>query len=205
LRLRSLVPGVPDECFARPDDGPEVMTRQEVRSVVLGKLFNAPWQPGDTVWDLGAGLGSVSVELAVLRPRVEVVAVEREAARADWLRKNRERFDAYNIRVVQGEMPEALLSEADRPRAVFVGGSGGRLTDVLDFAAERLVSGGRLVASFVTLEHWMTAMQRVREWGWPWEMTEVNVARSDALAGLTGMKPLRGVFILSATRPGGAG
>jgi precorrin-6Y C5,15-methyltransferase (decarboxylating) len=200
-RHRALAPGIPDEAFARPKEGPEVMTRQEVRSVLLGKLLG--WtEPGDTVWDIGAGLGTVSVEIAVLRPHVEVMAVERNAARAVFLRHNRERFDAYNIRVVEGTAPEALARETERPRMVFLGGSGGRLLEIADLIAERLRDGGRLLANFVTLEHLMLLLQRLREWRWPYEITEVHVARSDSLAGLTGLKPQRGVFLVCAEKPG---
>jgi precorrin-6B C5,15-methyltransferase / cobalt-precorrin-6B C5,C15-methyltransferase len=199
-RLRALVPGVPDLAFTRPAEGFEVLTRQEVRSVVLGKLLG-PTDPGDICWDVGAGLGTVSVELAVLRPHLEVVAVERDPVRAGYLRQNRERFGAYNIRVVEGWAPEKLLEETSHPRLVFLGGSGGRLAAVLDVVADRLSEGGVVVAPFVTLEHLTLMLQRVRSWGWPFEVTEVNVARSEPLAGLTGLKPLRGVFLVRAEKP----
>jgi precorrin-6Y C5,15-methyltransferase (decarboxylating) len=209
-RNRAWVPGVPDTTFARPESGPEVMTRQEVRSVVLGKLLGPthlgdtvqPTSPGDTIWDLGAGLGTVSIEVAVLRPDAEVVAVERDPARVAFLRQNRERFGAYNIRVVEGAAPEALAGEAERPRLVFLGGSGGRLPALLDLVAGRLHDGGRLVAGFVTLEHLLITLECVRGWGWPVDITEIHVARSDTLAGLTGLKPHRGVFIVRADKPG---
>src|SRR5436189_230738 len=81
---RALVPGVPDTEFARPSDQPEVMTRQEVRAVTLAKLLGAT-EPGDVAWDIGAGLGTIAVELAVLRPGLEVVAVEREPRRVEYL------------------------------------------------------------------------------------------------------------------------
>jgi precorrin-6Y C5,15-methyltransferase (decarboxylating) len=198
-RHRALVPGIPDEAFARPETAPEVMTRQEVRAVVLAKLLS-PTAPGDTVWDIGAGLGTVAVEVAVLRPAVEVVAVERDPERARFLRGNRERFGAYNIRTVEGEAPEVLRSEQERPRLVFVGGSGGRLAELLSFVAERLLHGGRLVATFVTLEHLGLALEHCRKLGWSFEVAEVHIARSDALAGLTGLRPQRGVFILRADK-----
>jgi precorrin-6Y C5,15-methyltransferase (decarboxylating) len=201
-RNRALVPGVPDEAFARPGDGPEVMTRQEVRAVVLAKLLG-PTSPGDTVWDIGAGLGTVSVEVAVLRPQLEVVAAERDPQRAAFLRENRERFGAYNIRVVEGAAPEALHGETQRPQLVFVGGSGGRLADILAIVAERLAEGGRLVATFVTLQHLTVALEAVQRWQWPFEVVELHIARSDALAGLTGLKPQRGVFLVQADRPAG--
>jgi precorrin-6Y C5,15-methyltransferase (decarboxylating) len=199
-RYRALVPGVPDDAFARPAEGPEVMTRQEVRSVVLAKL-GGMLQPGDTVWDVGAGLGTMAVELAVLRPHVEVIAVERDPDRAALARANRLRFGAYNMRVVEGTAPEVLRARAEQPRQVFVGGSGDRLPAVLDLVAERLLPGGRLVANFVTLEHLALALDRLRGWGWPLAVTEVHVGRSDDLAGLTGLRPQRGVFLVSADRP----
>ena len=198
---RSLVPGVGDEAFVRPAEGPEVMTRQEVRSVVVGKLLGE-MQPGDTIWDIGAGLGTVGIECAVLRPQVEVVAVERDPARLELLRQNRLRFGAYNIRVLAGSAPEALLREHQPPCRVFLGGSGGKLAEILDVAAERIAPSGRLVAAFVTLEHLAFALEKLREWQWPSEVTEINVSRSSPLAGLTGLKPQRGVFLVSADKPG---
>jgi precorrin-6B C5,15-methyltransferase / cobalt-precorrin-6B C5,C15-methyltransferase len=200
LRNRALAPGIPDDAFARPDEGPEVMTRQEVRSILLGKLSPGLAAAGDTVWDIGSGLGTVAVEVAVLRPHLEVVAVEQDADRAALLRRNRERFGAYNIRVVEGVAPEVLTRETERPQRVFIGGSGSHLPAIMDFSAERLSDSGRLLASFVTLEHLTMALERLQSWGWPRDVTEVQVARSDALAGLTGLKPQRGVFLVAADK-----
>jgi precorrin-6Y C5,15-methyltransferase (decarboxylating) len=202
-RRRSLVPGVPDEEFLHPSHGPAVMTRQEVRAAVLAKLGRY-YQPGDVVWDLGTGLGTVAVELAVLRPQIEIVAVERDRDRAAFARCHRERFGAYNVRVIEGAMPEALLAENEKPQAVFIGGSGGRLAGILDVAADRLHEGGVLVAAFVTLEHLALAVPALRQRGWPVDVAEIHVARADSLAGLTGLRPLRGVFLVRAQKPAGA-
>jgi len=198
-RKRSSCPGIPDEIFERPKDAPEVMTRQEVRSVLLGKL--GPCQRGDTFWDVGAGLGTVSVEIAILRPETEVVAVERDPERVTFLKKNRELFGAYNMRVIEGTAPAALAAEEEQPRTVFIGGSGEHLPAVLDCVAERLRYGGRLLANFVTLEHLTLMLQRLREWHWPFDVTEIHVARSDSLAGLTSLKPHRGVFLVRTDKP----
>jgi precorrin-6Y C5,15-methyltransferase (decarboxylating) len=199
-RNRALVPGVPDEWFARPGTGPEVMTRQEIRSVLVGKLPPLV-RPGETVWDIGAGLGTVAVEVAVLRPNVEVVAIERDPARVDYLRRNRERFDAYNVRIVEGTAPAVLDLEQADPRLAFVGGSGEHLPAIIEMLGQRLLPGGRLLANCVTLEHLNLLLQRLRDWHWPVEVTEVHVSRSDSLAGLTGLKPHRGVFVVSADKP----
>jgi len=198
-RHRALVPGVPDEVFARPIEGQEVMTSQEVRSVLLGKL--GPTRPGDTIWDIGAGLGTVSVEIAVLRPDVEVVAVERDPSRAALLRQNRQRFDAYNIRVVEGTAPAVLDSEKEKPQLIFLGGSGEQLSSILSFAFSRLQPGGRFLANFVTLENLMVLVQKLKECQWAFDVTEIHIARSDILAGLTALKPHRGVFMVCAHKP----
>jgi precorrin-6Y C5,15-methyltransferase (decarboxylating) len=199
-RNRALVPGVPDQVFARPGEGQEVMTRQEVRSVLLGKL--GPTETGDTIWDIGAGLGTVSVELAVLRRDVEIVAVECNPTRVSFLQQNRERFDANNIRIVAGTAPEVLLNETERPRIVFIGGSKEHLPAILDLAHDRLLKGGRLLGNFVTLENLSLVLEKLRLWRWPFDVTEIQVARSDNLAGLTGLRPLRGVFLVCGTKPG---
>jgi precorrin-6Y C5,15-methyltransferase (decarboxylating) len=200
-RYRALVPGVPDKAFARADDD-TMMTRQEVRAVLLGKMAGA-LQAGSTVWDIGAGIGTVSVEIAVLRRDVEVIAVEVDPARSGFLRTNRERFDAWNIRLIDGTAPQALVGLTDSPRLVFVGGSGGHLSPILDQVESRLQVGGRLLANFVTLENLATTWERFRARGWRCEVTEIQVARSDVLGGQTGLKPQRGVFIFSADKPGG--
>jgi precorrin-6Y C5,15-methyltransferase (decarboxylating) len=196
---RALVPGVPDDEFARPSEGQEVMTRQEVRSILLGKLGTT--RPGDTVWDIGAGLGTVSVEIAALRPDVEVIAVERDPARANYLRQNRQRFDAYNIRVIEGAAPLALEMEKEMPQVIFLGGSGEQLPAILELVFSRLRSGGRLLANFVTLENLLILMQKLKEWKWAFHVTEIQIARSDSLAGLTGLKPHRAVFLVCAEKP----
>lgn len=199
-RRRAQVPGVPDDVFSRPDDGPEVMTHCEVRAVTLGKL-GGDFPAGATAWDIGAGLGTVAVELAVQRPHIEVLAVERNPARVAHLRRNIERFDAYNVRVVAGTAPDALAAEEEPPQAVFMGGSGDQLGAILELAQQRLLPGGRFVANFVTLEHLGESLNRLRAAGWPTEVVHLQVARGDALAGLTGLKPLRGVFLLAARKP----
>jgi precorrin-6Y C5,15-methyltransferase (decarboxylating) len=198
-RKRSLSPGIPDEAFARPKDRPETMTRQEVRAVLLSKL--GALAPGDTVWDIGAGFGTVSVEIAILRRAVEVLAVERNPERAAFVRQNREEFGAYNIRVVEGSAPAALAAKTESPQIVFIGGSGEELPAMLDFIFPKLQDGGRLLANFVTLEHLLMLLQRLREERWPFEVTQVQVARSDRLAGLTGLRPQRAVFLVSADKP----
>src|SRR5262249_22806944 len=126
----------------------------------------------------------------------------RDSERIAFVRKNRERFDAYNVRIIEGIAPQALAYEQDSPRLIFLGGSGTQLSGILDDVEQRLRAGGRLLANFVTLENLMTVFLPLSGRGWHVEITEVNAARSDPLGGHTGLNPQRGVFILKADKPG---
>lgn len=198
---RALVPGVPDRAFAA-GPGDTNLTRQEVRGVLLTRMAGL-LHPGDTVWDIGAGLGTVAVEVAVLRPDVEVLAVENDPERARYLRQNRELFDAYNIRILEGTAPAVLAGEHDSPRLVFLGGSGRQLPGILDEIETKLRAGGRLLANFVTLENLTSTLGHFRSRGWACEITEVRIARSDALGGHTGLRPERSIYLLNADKAGG--
>jgi precorrin-6Y C5,15-methyltransferase (decarboxylating) len=199
-RHRSLVPGVPDEAFDRPGDQAN-LTRQEVRGVLLTKMAGL-LHPGDTAWDIGAGLGTVAIEVAVLRPDVEVIAVEKDPDRVRYLRHNRELFDAYNIRLIEGTAPEALAREHGSPRLIFLGGSGRSLMTILDDVEQKLRAGGRFLANFVTLENLTNALARFRAKGWRADVTEVRIARSDLLGLHTSFAPDRAIYIVSADKPG---
>ncbi len=128
------IPAPADDWFARPETGPVLLTHADVRAVALNRFHGLPDGP---VWDVGAGLGGIAVGLANLFRGTEVVAVERSPAQVEYLRANRRRFGAWNMRVVHGEAPEALLDE-ETPAGVFLGGSGGRLDPILDLVRDRL-------------------------------------------------------------------
>lgn len=194
--------GLPDGAFAqrRPRDG--LITKMEVRAVSLARLA---LRPGDAVWDVGAGSGSVGIEAARLAPSLRVYAVERRPDDLERVRENAARFGAGNLVAVLGEAPEALAALPD-PDAVFVGGSGGRLAEILRTAAARLRRGGRLVCNLATLENLSEAEAVLRELGWERDVILLNAARSRTLPGrpLTRLEALDPVFILAARRPGEA-
>lgn len=162
-------PGWPDGEFVRGEGVP--MTKQEVRAALLSKLAVGP---EDVFWDIGAGTGSVSVELAALCRGVW--AVERDRRALALLRQNREKFHAYRLRVVEGEAPEALAG-LPAPDGVFVGGSSGRLPDILR-AACRANPAVRICVSAVALETLQVACRTLEELGRRAEVTQLVVSRS---------------------------
>jgi precorrin-6Y C5,15-methyltransferase (decarboxylating) len=156
--------------------------------------------PEGPIWDIGAGLGGVAVELARAFPDRDLVAVERGDEQLIYLRANRQRLGAYNMRMIGGDAPACLHGE-DAPAAVFLGGSGGRLDAILDLCLERIHAGGVLVANFVGLENLSRCLERLKAAGWPADVVQIQVANGEVLAGLTTFVPQRPVWIVRGVRP----
>jgi precorrin-6Y C5,15-methyltransferase (decarboxylating) len=188
---------IPDALFAQPETPPILLTHADVRAIVVGRFRGLPDGP---LWDVGAGLGGVAVGLSRAFPDREVVAVERSPEQMAYLRANRLRFGAYNMRAVEGNAPDRLGVEAD-PAGVFLGGSGGQLNPLLDCILHRLVPGGVFVANFVGLENLHQTLGRLRQAGWPHELSQVQISRGQDLAGLTVLTPERPVWVVQARRP----
>lgn len=137
-------PGLPDEAFLR-DQVP--MTKEEVRTLSVSKLR---LEPHHTVWDVGAGTGSVSAECCWAVPAGRVFAVEKKEAALALLAKNREKFGLTNLHIVPGEAPE-VLSDLPAPDRVFLGGTSGNMEPILRTALEKNPAV-RFVVTAVTLE-----------------------------------------------------
>ncbi len=182
---------IPDEDFVR---GEVPMTKEEVRDVILAKLC----LPARGVfWDVGAGTGSVSVQAAGERPGLVVYAIEEKDAACDLILKNAARFHAGNIHLVRGHAPEAL-TDLPAPDAVFIGGSGRNLAEIIRAVLSRTPSC-RVVMSFVSLENLTLALTALKDLEIDPEMVQVSVAKSRKAGSvhlLTGQNP---VSILSFT------
>ena len=188
-------PGFADEAFLR---GNVPMTKQEVRAAALAKLAI---RPGDTVWDVGAGTGSVCVEMALAARWGRVYAVERQPEACGLIRQNRERFGAWNLTVVPGRAPEAL-AELPAPDAVFVGGSGGELADILTAAMERNPAA-RICVSAVTLETLAAATAALTAAGREAEVCQIAVSHARAAGRYHLLTAANSVFLICAKAPAG--
>ena len=140
--------GLPDDAFEQRRPLRGQITKREVRAV---SLYLLGLRSDSVVWDIGAGTGSVAIEAGRIAHQGSVYAVERDPDSTGLLRRNVERLAGCNVRVVQGEAPEALEGLPD-PDSVFVGGSGGQLAEILDTATARLKKDGRLVVNLAALE-----------------------------------------------------
>jgi len=190
----TLHPGLNDDLYIHEKG---LITKKEVRAVGLSLL---EIQPHHTVWDLGAGCGSVAIEASVLAHEGYILAVEKEAGRAAMIRRNIQRTGAYGVEVIHGEMPSSLSSCPD-PDRVFIGGGLGRSIDVLEEAAGRLKTGGRIVIHLVLMGSLSRARDYLTGLNWPFSITQVQISRSQPLAGDQRLESLNPVYILSAAKP----
>ncbi|MFM6851087.1 MAG: precorrin-6y C5,15-methyltransferase (decarboxylating) subunit CbiE [Terrabacter sp.] len=188
-RAPSLVPGLPETAYE--NDGQ--LTKRVVRAAALAHL--AP-RPGDVMWDLGAGAGSVGIEFARQHPRNEVHAVERDPGRAERVRRNARLLGVPGLRVVEAWSSDAVAG-LPRPDAVFVGG--GATTDLLDACWSALAPGGRLVVHGVTVETELLLHDARRRLGG--SMSRIAVEELDEIGSLHGWKPARSIVQWSVEKP----
>lgn len=141
-------PGLPDNAFATPQgDGRGMLSKRETRLQILSLM--SP-EPGETAWDIGAGCGGVSVEWARWNRQGYIYAIECETERCEYLEMNQTRFGVGdNMHIVPGSAPGACAG-LPAPQSIFIGGSGGRLGELLGFAFKQLRPGGKLCACAVT-------------------------------------------------------
>lgn len=186
-----ITPGLPDDMFLRGQgtDGIVPMTKSEVRSICLSKL---QLREDSVCWDLGAGTGSVAIEMALQASGGHIYAIEKKAEALDLMRYNQDRFQVKNLTVVEGSAP-AVCSSLPAPDCAFIGGSDGQMRAILQLLMEKNPHV-RVVATAVSLESIAELTACIHEF--PFRETEVvsvSIAR-DRKAGkyhlMTGRNPI---------------
>lgn len=186
-------PGISDEEFQR---GKVPMTKQEVRAAILAKLAVTP---EDVCWDVGAGTGSVSVELALHGK--SAWAVEEKLEACDLIRANRQIFGAWNLHLTQGSAVE-VLPDFPHPDKVFIGGSHGDLDEIIDLAF-RANPDARICVSAITLENLHQALKSLQKRGCEVEVAQISVSRTKAAGNLHLLLAQNPVFLITGGRPCG--
>lgn len=189
-------PGMPDDRFVRDLEGPRPvpMTKSEVRAVIHSKLRLCPDQ---TAWDVGAGSGSVSVEMALSLPQGEVWAMEKDQRALAVADQNRERFGCRNLYLHLGTAPEGL-KDFPAPDRVFLGGTGGQVEPILRLALEKNPAV-RVVVSAITLETAARTLEAFSALGMEQvELVQLAVAKGRPAGGSQMLLAQNPVFLLSA-------
>lgn len=171
------------------------MTKQEVRCAVLAKLGI---RPGEVIWDIGAGTGSVSVELAFANGGAPVYAVECVPEACDLIRQNREKFGAWNLHLAEGYAPEALTG-LPAPDAVFIGGSRGKMGGILDVILEKNPKA-RVCISAIALETLQNAISELQNRGMEPEICQIAVSRGRQAGNLHLLMANNPVFLITGRR-----
>ena len=184
--------GLPDSIFSNYSDRPGLITKKEIRIAILGQL---ELQSSQVVWDIGAGTGSVSIEIARLCPKSQIFAVEKTAIGYSLIKENCQRFQVDNIQVLNGKAPEILL-DLPNPDRVFIGGSGGNLESILELCSEKLLPEGLLVIALATVEHCYEALNWIKTQNWHYNLLQLQISRSTSIANLTRLSPLNPVTLI---------
>ncbi|WP_297462200.1 precorrin-6y C5,15-methyltransferase (decarboxylating) subunit CbiE [Ferrovum sp.] len=178
----------------KPDKG--LITKREVRAVSLARMA---LQRDSVVWDIGAGSGAVGLEAARLCTRGHVYAIEKNAEDGAIILRNRASLQVTNYTLVQGKAPAGLTEWPD-PDAIFIGGSGGELRELIQICLARLRPGGHLVMNFATLENLGTALACLAASATVWDVTQLQAARSRPILEMHRLQAENPVWILCAEK-----
>jgi len=188
LRAPQVLFGLPDASFEQRHPEKGLITKNEVRAVSLARM---QLRADSVVWDIGAGSGSVGLEAARLCRLGHVYAIEKNVDDAAIAGRNRLAMGICNHTLVHGKAPEGLQHWAD-PDAVFIGGSGGELGELIAQVLQRLRPQGWLVMNFVTIENLAGAVEALKAQGATWDVLQLQASRS---------KPILHMHRLAAENP----
>ena len=189
-------PGIPDEEFERTEEVP--ITKEEVRAIQISK---ARLSPGQTVYDIGCGSGSISVEAALqVESSGKVYAIDFDLKAVELTKKNLEKFGVLNVKVILGNAKEKIseLPEAD---AIFIGGTGGDTKEIIELCHRKLKSGGRIVVGVILIETLFSVLEIMNKLDFTSvDITQITISKSRKTSTGTMMLARNPVTVISATK-----
>jgi precorrin-6B C5,15-methyltransferase / cobalt-precorrin-6B C5,C15-methyltransferase len=189
--------GSRDESFVQRKPEKGLITKREVRAVSLAQECNLRAQvlSGTSV----QAAGSVGLEAARLCPDGHVFAIEKNVDDIANVEQNHAAWQISNYSFFHGKAPQ-FLDSWQNPDAVFIGGSGGELAQLITLCLNRLNLGGWLVMNFVTLENLATAVETLKQAGATWDVTQIQASRSSPILNMNRLQAENPVWIVSATK-----
>ncbi|URZ15895.1 precorrin-6Y C5,15-methyltransferase (decarboxylating) subunit CbiT [Clostridium felsineum] len=160
---------IKDEEFIRGDCP---MTKEEVRILSIAKLEIGD---GDTLLDVGAGTGSISIQMCKCAAKGRVIAIEKEDKALKVLKQNKEKFKADNLEIIERDASELDLKESFN--GIFIGGSKGSIDKIIKIYAKKLKKDGIMVLNFITINNLYKALETLKEINFETECIEVGVSR----------------------------
>ena len=189
-------PGIPDELFERTDKVP--ITKEEVRTIQISK---ARLKPGQIVYDIGCGSGSVSVEAGLqVESSGKVLAVDYDENAISLTKKNTEKFQLSNITTIHGNAKEKI-SDLEPADAIFIGGTGGDTKEIVELSQDKLKSGGRIVIGIILIETLASVLEILDKLEFESvDITQVTISKSRKTTTGTMMLARNPVTVISATK-----
>ncbi len=172
------------------------MCSSDLRAVAISRLK----PPSDGVlWDIGAGSGSVSIETAMVSTNLKIYAIEKDPMQIGHIRKNRKKFGAFNVKPIHGEAPDVLL-KLPQPDRVFIGGTGGKLKEILYVISDRLNGAGPVIVNATTIDTMNDALRLFETRGFNTDLTTLQVSRSKHIGGKRHLYALNPIFIVTGEK-----
>lgn len=188
--------GIPDNYFKTFSDRPSLITKKEIRLLILGQLALREKQ---IIWDLGAGTGSVSIEIGRLCKDSQIYAVEKKAIAISLIRENCQKFAVSNINIFH-DSAEKIIDKLPNPDRVFIGGSSGNLTILLDIIKDKINSQGKIVIALATIENLGIAIEWFKKNQWNYQVINTQINKSLSIGKMTRFHPLNPVNIITANK-----
>ena len=188
--------GIPDEFFERTEKVP--ITKEEVRTIQISK---ARLKPGQIVYDIGCGSGSISIEAALqIESSGKVLAIDHDQNAIELTKTNMKKFGVSNISVIFGNAKEKIL-ELEEADVIFIGGTGGDTKEIVELSENKLKSGGRIVIGIILIETLYSVLQVLEKLQFESvDITQVTISKSRKTSTGTMMLARNPVTIISATR-----
>jgi len=189
-------PGIPDEEFERVESVP--ITKEEIRAIQLSK---ARLNSGDTVYDIGCGSGSISVEAALqIGNDGKIFAIDVDSKATELTKKNLKKFQIDNVTVVEGNAKEKI-QELPIANAIFIGGTGGDTKDIIEICQDKLEAGGRLVVGIILIETLFSVLSILEQLKFTSiDITQITIGKSRKTSTGTMMLSRNPVTVISATK-----
>ena len=189
-------PGIPDEEFERAEKVP--ITKEEVRVVQISK---ARLKPGQIVYDIGCGSGSISIEASLqIESSGKVLAIDYDENAIELTKNNIKKFDVSNVSVIHGNAKEKIL-ELEDANTIFIGGTGGDTKEIVELSENKLKPGGRIVIGIILIETLYSVLQVLEKLQFESvDITQVTISKSRKTSTGTMMLARNPVTIISATK-----
>ena len=151
------------------------MTKEDVRILSVAKL---ELEDSYRVIDIGAGTGSVSVQIALICKKGQVIAIEKDEDALEILKQNKEKFKTSNLEIINDQAMEIQANITGEFDAIFVGGSGGNISDIIKKYGDKLKKGKNIVLNFITINNVYKAMEALKMLNYEVECVQIQVSKT---------------------------